>query len=256
MATSASQVRTQSHCAHAKDAERDALIVRNIPLVKYVLGKVAPGLPHWVDREDLLEAGILGLIDAAKKYDPSRAVAFNTYAVVRIRGAMLDEIRAMDWLPRSARDKVDRLRGAQRELMRKQQHRPSPTELAQELGVPETEVLELLQMADGNTPVSLEQSLQQGQVPSLSPDAPPFIREADAPGEHLEFTETHALLTEAIAELPERERRIILLHYYRGMRLREIAGLLHLSDSRVGQLRRQALEHLKRIMRRRAPETW
>jgi RNA polymerase sigma factor (sigma-70 family) len=132
---------------------RDLLIVKHIPLVKYVLGKVAANLPNWVDRDDLFEAGLVGLIDAAKRFDPDREIAFNTYAVVRIRGSILDEIRANDWLPRSARDKVDRLRGAQRELMKKNELRPSPRELARVLRIPESEVMQLMKMADGHAPV-------------------------------------------------------------------------------------------------------
>jgi len=231
------------------------MIIQHIPLVKYVLGKVAANLPNWVDREDLLEAGLLGLIDAVIKYEPARKIAFNTYAVTRIRGAMLDEIRSMDWLPRSARDKVDRLRGAQREIMTKKQvSRPSPRELARVLRIPETEVMQLMKMADGRAPVSLENSIQKGHVPTVTPTASISGQVADTPDENSERHEDYRLLTDAVAALPERERRVVLLHYYRGMRLREIAELLSLSDSRVGQLRRQALDRLKRHLRRQSPE--
>lgn len=237
-------------------SDPEALVEQNIPLVKFVLAKVSARLPRWVDREDLLEAGIVGLLDASRKFDPERGVAFNTYAVTRIRGAMLDHIRSMDWLPRSMRDKLDRLRSASQELTQTNDCHPSPLELAGALDLPLAEVHRLLFISDGYGPVSLDQPLHHGDADGDFPGFQIAEDNTPTPYDQLVGCETRTIVEEAIAELPERERRVIMLHYYRGMRLREIAKLLELSDTRIGQLRRQAIERMERYIHRRAPGAW
>jgi len=245
---------TASPGIHVSDQE--ALIEQHIPLVKFVLAKVSSRLPRWVDREDLLEAGMVGLLDALRKFDPERGVAFNTYAVTRIRGAMLDHIRSMDWLPRSMRDKIDRLRTASRELTLANDCHPSPLELAGALDLPLAEVHRLLFISNGYGPVSLDQPLHHEGAGGDLLRFQIAEEKAPTPYDHLVGCETRTIIEEAIAELPERERRVIMLHYYRSMRLREIARLLELSDTRIGQLRRQAIERMERYIRRRAPGAW
>ena len=236
--------------------DQETIVKQHVPLVKFVLAKVSARLPRWVDREDLLEAGMVGLLDASRKFDPERGVAFNTYAVTRIRGAMLDHIRSMDWLPRSMRDKLDRLRAASREFAQANDCHPSPLELAGAVSLPLAEVHRLLFISSGYGPVSLDQPLHRDEANGDFPGFQIAEENAPTPYDHLVDRETQAIVEDAIAELPERERRVIMLHYYRSMRLRDIARLLDLSDTRIGQLRRQALERMERYIHRRAPGAW
>ncbi len=247
---------TQSHSQEIEMSDEGTLIERYIPLVKSVLAKVSARLPRWVDREDLLEAGTIGLLDASRKFDPDRGVVFNTYAVTRIRGAMLDHIRSMDWLPRSLRDKLGRLRATSRELTVANSRQPSPLELANALDLPLPEVYRLLFLRNGYGPVSLDQARRHGEAGDSIPGFQIAEENAPTPYDTLVGRETQAIVEDAIAELPERERRVIMLHYYGGMRLRDIARLLSLSDTRIGQLRRQALERMERYIHRRAPDAW
>ena len=236
----------------AVDAElsRDRLIVKYLPLVKYVLGKISIYLPRHLDEEDLVEAGIIGLIDASEKYDPLRQVKFKTYAIPRIRGAILDELRAQDWIPRSARKKASMLERAYNTLHDRWDREPTIDEMAEELGITAKETDKMLSDVSFASLLSLEtthnNSDAEGSTIGEALENPTSIDPADA----YEFEEQKQLLARAVGELPEQERLVITLYYFEDLLLKEIGEIMGLSESRVSQLHSKAVFVLRTKMKR------
>jgi len=229
---------------------RDRLILKYLPLVKYVLGKISIYLPQHLDEEDLLEAGIVGLIDAAEKFDRTRQVQFKTYAIPRIRGSILDELRAQDWIPRSARKKAHILEAAFNKLRDRWDRDPTLDEMAEEMGVTPDEVNKLLCDVSFASLMSLE------TVQSQDSDEPSTIGSTLAnprsvnPAHAYEFEEEKGLLADAMAELPEPERLVITLYYFEDLLLKEIGEIMGLSESRISQLHSKAVFVLRSKMKR------
>ena len=232
---------------------RDRLIVKYLPLVRYVLGKVCIYLPQHLDEEDMVEVGIIGLINAAEKFDRSRNVKFKTYAIPRIRGAMLDELRARDWIPRSARKKAQTLDRAYNALHDRWDRDPTIDEMADELGVTTKEVNKLLSDVSFASLLSIE-TTQAGSDDGDESAAsigdslanPDSVNPADA----YERSEQKTLLVEAISALPEQERLVITLYYFEDLLLKEIGEIMGISESRVSQLHSKAVLALKAKMKR------
>ncbi len=224
------------------------LVVNNLPLVRYVLRGLAIHLPPSVDREDLVEAGFIGLIDASRKFDPERGVKFHTYAIARIRGAMLDELRGQDWLPRTARNELARLNRTQHALHQQLGRRPTVEDIAKAMDCSVAYVRKFQAVARSDVHVSLHHSWDSSDSSNSGIPEPPS-RHVD-PRDIVEFDEQKDILKAAIGELSDHERTVIEMYYYGKNLLREIGERLGLSDSRICQIHRAALERLRYAIKR------
>ena len=203
---------------------RNRLVMQYSPLVKYVAGRLRAGLPESVDQADLLSEGVIGLMDAIEKFDPARGLQFQTYAVPRIRGAIVDSLRAADWVPRSVRSALRDLQDAQTRLEQDLGRSPTEEELAAELGVSVGELRDLAAKGSYSKLASLDE---------LSPShEPPAWATQDA----LESDETREALLRAVSSLPERDQVIVALYYFERLTLAEIGHVLGVTESRVSQL--------------------
>lgn len=230
---------------------RDKLIIEFLSLVKYVVGKIMVYLPPFVDKDDLIEYGILGLIEAAEKYDSKKETKFGTYAISRIRGAILDYLRSQDWLPRSVRDKATMVRDTYISLEQKLNRPPRSDEIAAALKINPAEWDKLLAEISFSTFLSLEEYNQKSEDNSRE-DRNQQIKDTkfNDPLSSLETQEEKTLLANAISELPKRERLVITMYYYEDLLLKEISQLIGISESRVSQLHHRALFLLRARMSR------
>lgn len=228
-------------------AARDALILNYSPLVKYVAGRLASSLPHSVETADLVSYGIFGLIDAIEKYDPGRAIKFETYAIARIKGAIIDELRAMDWVPRSVRARAREIEQAYIELENALKRVPTDAEVAAHIGLSEREYSEVLSKLSYTSVVSFEELWIGGERDERQAGNSGIADErAEDPVAIFESAELKEILASAIERLPEREKTVIALYYYEGLTLKEIGQVLGVTESRVSQL------HTKAVLRLRA----
>ncbi|HEY2327328.1 MAG TPA: RNA polymerase sigma factor WhiG [Gaiellaceae bacterium] len=227
-------------------AVRDRLILTYAPLVKYVAGRLGSGLPAHVDEGDLVSYGLLGLIGAIDRYDPDRDIKFETYAIMRIKGAIIDELRALDWVPRSVRSRAREIERAIRELEAKLGRAPEDEEIAGKLGITTDELEESLTDISRSSIAALDElwsvSGEGDQVSLLD-----TIEDASGvrPADSLDETELRETLADAIARLPEREKLVITLYYYEELTLREIGEVLGVTESRVSQLHTKAVLRLR-----------
>lgn len=225
---------------------RAYLIEKYAPLVKYVAGKVAVNMPHNVEFDDLVSYGTFGLIDAIDKYDPNKDVLFKTYAITRIRGQIFDELRNVDWIPRSIRQKAKQVEKIIVELENKMGRTVDDEEIAQELDLSVEEFRTLISKLAGTSLVSLN-DIWHGSDDS---DDLSFMETIEAnentnPDVIVEREEIKQMIIEAIKKLPDREKKVIVLYYYEDLTLKEIGEVLEVTESRVSQL------HTKAIMRLR-----
>ena len=230
---------------------REKLIVHYAPLVKYVASRVATGLPANVEQADLVSYGIFGLIDALEKFDPSREIKFETYAIPRIRGAIIDELRSLDWVPRSVRFKAREVEKAYSELEAKLKRAPSDAEIAEHLGVSLPELHDIVTQISFVTVTALEEVVSagpdRGESMSLL-DTLADLAAAD-PAAGLEGNETRLMLSTAINSLSEREKIVITLYYFEGLTLAEIGDVLGVTESRVCQIHTKAVGQLRNNLR-------
>ncbi|HVV13718.1 MAG TPA: FliA/WhiG family RNA polymerase sigma factor [Amycolatopsis sp.] len=223
---------------------RERLVLHYAPLVKYVAGRVGTGLPTHVDVGDLVQSGIFGLIDAIEKFDPERGLRFETYAMQRIRGAILDDLRSQDWVPRVVRS---RLREAERALERlgARLHRtPTDTELAEELEIGLGELRDLYGQLRLTSVVALEDLVSAGKDSGSLVDTLPDDDAVD-PVAVLVDRDNRRQLAEAIAQLTERDRIVVSLYYFESLTLAEIGKVLGVTESRVSQLHTRAVLRLR-----------
>jgi RNA polymerase sigma factor for flagellar operon FliA len=230
---------------------REQLIIHYSPLVKYVASRVATGLPANVEQADLVSYGIFGLIDALDKFDPSRQIKFETYAIPRIRGAIIDELRSLDWVPRSVRFKAREVEKAYAELEARLKRAPSDGEVAEHLGVSLPELHDIVTQISFVTVAALEEVVStgadRGETLSLL-DTLADIAATD-PASGLEGGETRAMLASAINSLTEREKIVITLYYFEGLTLAEIGEVLGVTESRVCQIHTKAVGQLRTNLR-------
>ena len=226
---------------------RDRLILSYAPLVKYVAGRLGSGLPAHVDEGDLVSYGLLGLIGAIERYDPERDVKFETYAISRIKGSIIDELRAMDWVPRSVRARARDIERAIAELEARLGRAPTDEEIAGKLGVSQDE------LADSLTDISRSSIAALDELWTVSSTGGDQIALIDTiedtqgpdPQASLSETEMREAIADAIARLPEREKLVVTLYYYEELTLREIGEVLGVTESRVSQLHTKAILRLK-----------
>ncbi len=226
---------------------REKLILEYAPLVKVVAGRLSMYLGYNVEYDDLVGYGIFGLIDAIDKYDCTKQNKFETYASLRIRGEILDQIRKMDWIPRTVRQKQKQLDQAMREFESEHGRQASDEELAQVLGISADEFVDWQTQLNVTNVISLNEYMESGSdVPNGRGTSSHFMQ----PDEAYEEEELKKVLIEALDVLTEKERRVIELYYYEELTLKEIALVLEVSESRVSQLHTKALSRMKTKMGR------
>jgi len=230
--------------AKSKSSEnRDKIIIEYAPLVKLVAGRLSMYLGHNVEYEDLVSYGIFGLIDAIDKFDSEKAVKFETYASLRIRGAILDQIRKMDWIPRTIRQKQKKIDSAMKEIESQKGRNATDEEIAAQLGIDEDEFLNWQSQMKITNVVSLNEYLEQG---AEVPNDRNSMKRFDAPEEAIEQSELKETLKDALELLTEKEKKVILLYYYEELTLKEISNVLEVSESRISQLHTKALQKMKK----------
>jgi RNA polymerase sigma factor FliA len=227
-------------------ALRDRLILTYAPLVKFVAGRLGATLPSHVDEQDLVSYGLLGLIGAIERFDPDREIKFETYAIARIKGAIIDELRSLDWVPRSVRTRAREIERAIAELERTLMRAPTDAEIAAKVGISGTELEDSLTEISRTSIAALDELWS----PSGSGDQISLIdtiedQSGPNPEVSLEQTELKEALGEAISRLPEREKLVVTLYYYEELTLREIGEVLGVTESRVSQLHTKAVLRLK-----------
>jgi RNA polymerase sigma factor for flagellar operon FliA len=226
---------------------RERLVLAYSPLVKYVAGKMGSGLPSYVDDADLISYGLTGLISAIERFEPSREIKFETYAMSRIKGSIIDELRSMDWVPRSVRMKAREFERANAKLEHKLHRAPSDQELSGELGVTIEELQEHIQQISNSAVIALDElwsvsDSSGGQVSLLDTLEDP---NAADPEKSYSAVNVKEQIAEAISRLPEREKLVVALYYYENLTLREIGEVLGVTESRVSQLHTKAVLRLK-----------
>ena len=248
MAQDETQALWREYTQKRDQATRDRLILTYAPLVKYVAGRLGSGLPAHVDENDLVSYGLLGLIGAIERFDPNRDIKFETYAIARIKGSIIDELRAMDWVPRSVRSRARDIERAIGELERKLHRAPTDEEISEKLGVTTDELNDSLTEIGRSSIAALDELWtissggggdQVALIDTIEDTAGP------EPQSELAQTELKEALGEAIARLPEREKLVVTLYYYEELTLREIGEVLGVTESRVSQLHTKAILRLK-----------
>ncbi len=239
-------------------ALRDRLILNYAPIVKYVAGRLGSGLPAHVDEGDLVSYGLLGLISAIERYEPDRDVKFETYAIARIKGSILDELRALDWVPRSVRSRARQIERAMAELEAKLARAPTDEEIAAKVGITVEELEGSLTDISRSSIAALDELWTISGSDGDSVALIDTIEDEHGPEPQTAFaqTELREIVADAITNLPEREKLVITLYYYEDLTLREIGEVLGVTESRVSQLHTKAILRLKaRLSGSAAPAT-
>jgi RNA polymerase sigma factor for flagellar operon FliA len=226
---------------------RERLILHYSPLVKYVAGRVGVGLPPNIEQADLVSYGIFGLIDAIEKFDISRAIKFETYAISRIKGAIIDELRAIDWIPRSVRYKAREVEKAYAALEARLHRTPTEPEVAEELGIGLDDLHTIFSQVSFVNVIALDELLNVGgeRGDKLSLVDTLEDTKAEDPVQAFETEETKYLLARSINTLPEREKIVVTLYYYEGLTLAEIGQVLGVTESRICQMHTKAVLQLR-----------
>ena len=226
-------------------AIRERLIIEYSSLVKIVAGRLGMYLGYTVEYDDLVGYGIFGLIDAIDKFELTKGVKFETYASLRIRGSILDQIRKMDWIPRTIRQRQKKIDLAIKEIESAKGRNATDIEIAESLGISEEEFGEWQSQMKITNVVSLNEFMEQGsEIPAENNKNAHF----DSPEEVIEKEELRKILSEALELLTEKERRVIELYYYEELTLKEISSILEVSESRISQLHTRALQKMKSKM--------
>ncbi len=238
------------------DSIREYFAIKYAPLVKYVAGKIAVGMPQNIEFDDLVSYGVFGLLDAINKYDPQRGIKFKTYAVTRIRGAIFDELRSIDWIPRTIRQKSRQLEQVISDLEIRNGRPAEDQEIAEAMNISIPDLHKLITQISGTHIISLNDVWFLGsdddEMPIIetveSPDTlnPDFVVERD---------EIKGVIVQAIEKLPEKEKQVIVLYYYEDLTLREIGEVLEVTESRVSQLHTKAIMRLRNRLNRLKTQT-
>jgi len=227
---------------------REQLILHYSPLVKYVAGRVGAGMPANVEHADLVSYGIFGLMDAIEKFDPSRGFKFETYAVTRIRGAIIDELRSIDWVPRSVRAKARRIERAIRQLEQRLNRTPTDEELADELMISTEELGDMLTSVSMTSMAALDDVLDIGDGESITLVDTLEEENLTSPEGNIDDQEMRRQLREAIGRLSEREQKVLALYYFENMTLAQVGDILGVTESRICQIHTKAVMSLRNKM--------
>ncbi|MDH4352859.1 MAG: RNA polymerase sigma factor WhiG [Actinomycetota bacterium] len=233
--------------ATGEQSLRERLILHYSPLVKYVAGRVGVGLPPNIEQADLVSYGIFGLIDAIEKFDLERAIKFETYAISRIRGAIIDELRAIDWIPRSVRYKAREVEKAYAALEGKLHRTPTEPEVAEEMGIGLDDLHQIFSRVSFVNVIALDELLSVGGEKGDKLSLVDTLEDtrAEDPVAAFESEETKYLLAKSINQLPEREKIVVTLYYYEGLTLAEIGQVLGVTESRICQMHTKAVLQLR-----------
>jgi RNA polymerase sigma factor for flagellar operon FliA len=226
---------------------RERLVVAYAPLVKYVAGRMASGLPSHVEEGDLISYGLIGLINAIERFELEREIKFETYAITRIKGAIIDELRSQDWVPRSVRARAREIERANRKLEHKLQRAPTDDEMAAELGMGVNEFQDALLQISNSSIAALDELWSVGDASGDQVSLLDTLQDENAPDPSalMDQTDLRDRVAEAISRLPEREKLVIALYYYENLTLREIGEVLGVTESRVSQLHTKAVLRLR-----------
>ena len=224
---------------------RDVIVCKYAPLVKYVAGKVSIGMPQNVDFDDLVGFGVFGLFDAIEKFDPEKHIKFKTYAVTRIRGAIFDELRSIDWVPRSIRQKTREIDDTVQELEARFGRTATHEEIAKEMGLSMEQYHQIAMHVSGASLFSLNDVWYTGE----DNDAVSIVESIESPDSFrpdtiVEKNEIRRVIIETINELPDKEKKVLVLYYYEDLTLKEIGKVLDVTESRVSQLHTKAINRL------------
>lgn len=230
--------------AEGSQEDRDRLIVHYAPLVKFVASRLAAGLPGSVEQTELMSNGIFGLIDAIGKFEPERGFKFETYAMARVRGAILDELRSYDWVPRSVRTKARQIERVNQRYMALSHRMPTNAELATELGLSDAQVHKILRQVANAGLLALEDPFGNDDGESATLGDVLSGESADPVGTY-EHDEQRHVMAGQINQLPEREKLVLALYYYEAMTLADIGQVLGVTESRICQIHTKAVMHLK-----------
>ena len=247
--------RRYAKCVPGSKAE-NSLIEQYLPLVKSVVGRLAMTLPSHVNMDDLYSAGLVGLLDAVRRFDPAGGSSFEAYARVRIRGTIFDELRRLDWVPRSVHDKAKKVEQTMRALTHRNGAMPGNEEMAAALEMSPRQYEELLETIRPATYVCLD-SARHGDGEGDGGCHELIQDESQAnPGKDASMREMARLVRERIKQLPEMQRKVLALYYFEDLRLREIAEAFGVTESRICQVHAQAILAIKTLLRRQDPEVF
>lgn len=226
--------------------QRNKMIVEHLPLVKYIAARIAGRLPSHVEVDDLVNAGILGLIDAIDKYDPTRKIKFKTYAEFRVRGAIIDELRSLDWVPRSTRQKATKLERAYAEVEQKLGRAATDVEVAEHLGIAVEDLNSLMCEAQGIAIISVDE-LRGKNDDNFERNLLEYLADPEAiqPDVKMNLDQIYQIVADAIDNLPEKERLVISLYYYDELTMKEIGEIMDITESRVSQIHTKAVIRLR-----------
>ena len=229
--------------------ERNAMVVKYMPMIQCVAKKISSHLPSHIEYDDLVSSGVIGLMDAIEKYDAGRNNKFKTYAEFRVRGSILDALRSQDWIPRSIRDKAKKIDRVTRDLEQRLSRQPKEREIAAALEVSMEEYHSLMSQTRRASVISIDENafLNQSNKEAILK----ILERAETSFSKLNRKTIKGLITQAIRELPERQRIVLSLYYYEDFNLRKIGQILKVTESRVSQLHAQAIERLKAKLSRR-----
>ncbi len=238
---------------HQQEEERERIVLQHLPQIKYIAQRIAVKLPPDVQLDDLISAGVIGLLDAYEKFDESKGVQFKTYAEVRIRGAILDSLRDLDWAPRSLRKRSKEVEEAYARVEQRLGRSAEDAEVAQELGLELKEFHSLVDQLKGLN-IGHFQIAEQNGDSNESDDVPlryiPTSPEEDSPFEICLKSELRTILAEMISKLPEREQLVIALYYDEGLTMKDIGKVLGVNESRISQLHTRAMLRLRARMQK------
>lgn len=228
-----------------KTEYRDELIVQYLYLVKYVVGRLGAGLPSHIKLDDLYSSGVTGLVRSVEKYDASRKSKFESYAILLIKGAIIDEMRELDWVPRSVHQKANEIAAAQQSLQQELGRDPTDGELSTHMGLNEGELGELLMRVRPITLLPLNSEVYFSEEESAPISERIADERAETSYEIANRNECASILAKAIGILPEQERRVLTLYYYEELMLKEIGKIMGLSESRISQIHTKAILKLR-----------
>jgi RNA polymerase sigma factor for flagellar operon FliA len=231
---------------------RNQLIIYYSPFVKYVASRVLAGLPRHFDEEDLISYGIIGLIDAIERFEPDRNLRFETYAIPRIKGAIIDELRSIDWVPRSVRTKARAVEQAVSQLESTLRRTPTEAEVAAELELSVGDFHKALRKISTVGVMALDEVLRGGDRTERSTLGETLPDRTGGPMDVFEAKESKEALLTAVAAMPERERTVLTMYYYDGLTLTEIGDILGVTESRVCQIHTKALRQLRSVLAERS----
>lgn len=239
-------VSAYNKAAEAELEHRNELIIEYLPLVKFIANRIAGRLPSHVEVDDLINSGIIGLIDALKKFDASLKIKFKTYAEFRIKGAILDELRALDWVPRSTRQKASRLERAYAELEQRLGRAASDAEMIEFLCIGHDEFASLLREAKGVALISLDE-LRSSDDDGHDHNLLEYLADPDhlTAAQLINLDQIYRIVADTIDQLPEKERLVISLYYYEELTMKEIGEIMGITESRVSQIHTKAILRLR-----------